>query len=126
MQFGLKLSKEQENEMLTARRRMLGKLNTLVENRRAIISQLGMELLQTARVRAPAIQTALTSRTYCRAAMDPADQKKHVEPQPASTLELIRADRASATAVQQPLCSKDLLPDRMHSCTGLRTNSLPH
>ena len=43
--------------MLTARRRMLSKLNTLVENRRAIISQLGMELLQTARVRATAIQT---------------------------------------------------------------------
>lgn len=51
--MGLKLSKEQESEMLTARRRMLNKLNALVENRRAIISQLGMELLQTARVSQP-------------------------------------------------------------------------
>ena len=49
--MGLKLSKEQESEILTARRRMLNKLNTLVEGRRAIISQLGMELLATARVR---------------------------------------------------------------------------
>lgn len=54
VQAGLKLSKEQENEMLTARRRMLSKLNTLVEHRRAIVSQLGMELLQTARVSHPA------------------------------------------------------------------------
>jgi len=59
--MGLRLSKEQEVEVMTARRRMLTRLNALVEQRKAIISQLGLEMLQTGRVHPPPLPLPLSS-----------------------------------------------------------------
>lgn len=50
VQVGLKLTKEQETELLTARRRMLTRLLGLVDHRKAIISRIGMQMLQTGKV----------------------------------------------------------------------------
>ena len=67
--------------MLTARRRMLNKLNVLVEHRRAIISQLGLELLQTAQVIYSQARLAVTGEDFCisiPASIDPAsDNRPH-------------------------------------------------
>lgn len=49
-QVGLQLSRDQETEILTARRRMLTRLLALIDQRKAIISQLGLQMLQTGRV----------------------------------------------------------------------------
>ena len=50
MQEELHLTVDQKNEMLNARRRMLARLNDLVAQRKAMVSQLGLELLQAGRV----------------------------------------------------------------------------
>ena len=51
MQLGLRLSKDQETEILNARKRMLNRLLALVDQRKSIISRLGLQMLQTGRVR---------------------------------------------------------------------------
>lgn len=53
LQMGLQLSKEQETEILTARHRMLTRLLALVDQRKSIISRLGLQMLQTGRVSCP-------------------------------------------------------------------------